>query len=392
MLSAIVKEFLQKFFKGYQCQKVSLKLECINRQQNIDLKGNKMAPYKTLLLILCLLTGPALAEKPWNDEHPKEYIVKEGDTLWGIADLFLTDPWKWPEIWHINHQIENPHLIYPGDIIKMVYIGGKLKLTLDRPGFSSNNHASVLDDGTIKLSPKTRVSKLDSVIPAIPLDAVQSFLVNNRVVSKETLEEAAYVVAGGDKHILMGVGDKLYARGEFEEQHKAYGVFRKGAPYIDPETEEFLGYQAIDLGLAKRLGVEDEIGTLRLLSSKQDIRIGDRLLPTIERKLESTFYPKSPNVDISGKIIHVFGGVRNVSQFNVVVINRGDREELAVGDVLAVYRQGERVRDRYTKELLSLPNERAGLLIVFRTFEKVSYGLILKADRVLKVMDEVKNP
>lgn len=344
---------------------------------------------KALLLSLCLTAGPLAAAEPWNENPPQEHVVKTGDTLWGIAEVFLKDPWLWPEIWHVNKQIENPHLIYPGDRIRLIYVEGKPMLTLDR---ADSGGKKVLSDGTIKLSPKTRVSPLDTVIPAIPLEAVQSFLVNNRVVKKDELEEAAYVIAGGQKHILMGVGDKFYARGEYEESDSAYGVFRKGEAYIDPDTEEVLGHQAIELGLAKRIGIEGEIATLRLLSTKQDIRLGDRLLPTLERKLDSVFYPKSPDVDIEGKIIHVFGGVRNVSQYNVVVLNRGERDQLTVGDVLAVHRQGEQVRDKYTKELLQLPSERAGLLVVFRVFEKVSYGLILKAARVLKVLDEVKNP
>lgn len=350
-----------------------------------------MVSYKNLLLILCLVAGPAMSVAPWSEEHPKEYIVQQGDTLWGIADLFLSEPWLWPEIWHINQEIENPHLIYPGDLIKMIYIDGKPMLTLNRSGFGQNLQ-KLVGDRTIKLSPSVRVSKLDSVIPAIPLEAIQSFLVNNKVVSEEALDGAPYVIAGGEKHILMGVGDKFYARGDFDDAYKSYGVYRKGPAYLDPITNEVLGFQALDLGLAKRLDVENDIGTLRLISTRQDIRIGDRLLPTVERKLNSTYYPKSPNDEISGQLIHVFGGVRNVSQFNVVVINRGDRDGLEIGDVMAVYRQGETVRDRYTKELLSLPSERAGLLMVFRTFEKVSYGLILKADRVLKVLDECKNP
>jgi nucleoid-associated protein YgaU len=342
--------------------------------------------FKALLLSLCLAAGPLTAADPWNDQHPKEHVVVKGDTLWGIADMFLKDPWLWPEIWHVNKQIKNPHLIYPGDRLRLVYIDGKQKLTVDRAG------ETILSDGTVKLSPQIRETPIDTVIPAIPLEAVQSFLSENRVVEKDTLDEAAYVIAGGDKHILMGVGDKFYARGQFDDGVTAYGVYRKGDAYVDPETQEILGYQAIDLGLAKRLELEDDVATLRLLSTKQDIRLGDRLLPTIQRKLDSVFYPKSPEVDIKGQIIHVFGGVRNVSQYNVVVLNRGERDQLALGDVLAVYRQGEKVRDKFTRELVKLPNERSGLLIVFRTFEKVSYGLILKADRVLKVLDEVRNP
>lgn len=348
-----------------------------------------------LIATLIMASGWAsAAEPPFKEAHPESYVVKKGDTLWGISETFLQDPWKWPEIWHANEQIENPHLIYPGDVVRLVYIGGKPRLTLDRPGTTGleGNRVTKMSDGTVKLSPKPRVSKLDSVIPAIPLDAVQSFLVDNRVVTEEDLDTAPYVIAGGDQRIVMGAGDKFYVRGDVDSSQTAYGIYRKGVPFKDPDTGEMLGWEAIQLGLSKLTDTDDEISTLRLLNTTQDIRVGDRLLPTFERKVDSVFYPKSPKVDIEGKIIHVFSGVRNVSQYNVVVLNRGERDTLAVGDVLAIYRRGEQVRDRFTSELLQLPDERAGLLIVFRTFEKVSFGLVLKAQKTLKVFDVVKNP
>jgi nucleoid-associated protein YgaU len=348
-----------------------------------------------LIVTLIAVSGwVSAAEPPFREAHPESYVVKKGDTLWGISETFLQDPWKWPEIWHANEQIENPHLIYPGDVIRLVYIGGKPRLTLDRPKTSGleGNNVTTLSDGTVKLSPKPRISKLDSVIPAIPLDAVQSFLVDNRVVEEEQLDNAPYVIAGGDQRILMGAGDKFFVRGEVDEQQTAYGIYRKGVPFRDPDTGENLGFEAIQLGLSKLTDTEGEISSLRMLSTTQDIRVGDRLLPTVERKVDSVFYPKSPNEEIEGKIIHVFSGVRNVSQYNVVVVNRGERESLAVGDVLAIYRKGEQVRDRFTSELLQLPDERAGLMIIFRTFEKVSFGLVLKAQKTLKVLDTVKNP
>ncbi|MEJ2670301.1 MAG: LysM peptidoglycan-binding domain-containing protein [Gammaproteobacteria bacterium] len=348
-----------------------------------------------ILIVLAMMGVGVLcaAEAPFRDSPPERYVVKKGDTLWGIADTFLRDPWKWPEIWYANEQIENPHLIYPGDVIRMVYVNGKPRLTVDRADTSDLGNARThMPNGTIKLSPRPRVSKLDSVIPAIPLDAVQSFLVDNRVVTETELDGAPYVVAGGDQRIVLGAGDKVYVRGKLIENQTAFGIYRKGAPFKDPDTGELLGWEAKQLGLSKLISIDDEISTLRLLNTNKDIRVGDRLLPTIERKVESVFYPRSPEVDIQGKIIHVFGGVRNVSQYNVVVLNRGERDSVAVGDVLAIFRKGERVRDRFTSELLQLPSERAGLLIIFRTFEKVSFGLVLKAQKTLKVFDVVKNP
>lgn len=342
-----------------------------------------------LALMVLVIQSTSLSAATFKANHPERYSVVEGDTLWDISEMFLKDPWKWPEIWHLNDQINNPHLIYPGDVIELIYIGNQPKLTLQR----RDKNVRVLSDGTVKLSPKARITPIDSVIPAIPLDAVQPFLVENRVVEPEVIEDSPYIIAGGDERIVMGSGDKIYARGDWAgTADQAYGVYRPGISYRDPDTNEMLGVQAVDLGLANIVEVNEDIATLKLLRSTQEIRISDRLLATVERKVDSTFFPKAPSTDIEGKIIHVFGGVRNVAQYSVIVINKGERDELAVGDVLAIYRVGEKVRDRFTSELLQLPSERSGLMIVFRTFEKVSFGLVLKSTRRMTLLDEVKNP
>ena len=365
--------------------------------------GIGMRFFKLMACALLLFSTPIWANDPWNENVPDQYIVKKGDTLWGISELFLADPWLWPEIWHANQQIENPHLIYPGDVVKLIYVDGKRMITVEPgPGRGvdvsdpdSETSKQLMNDGTLKLSPKARVSLIDSVIPAIPLEAIQGFINDNRVLDREEMDAAPYVIAGENQRILVGVGDSLYARDPFDKfsaDHKTYGIFRAGDAYFDPDTEEMLGFQALDLGLAKKIRVSDDVATLKLLSTNQEVRIGDRLLPTLERKLSSVFFPKSPDALIEGKIIHVFSGVRNVSHFDVVVVNKGEREQLQVGDVLAVFSQGETVRDTYTNELIKLPDERSGLMIIFRTFDKVSYGLILKAEKVLKVSDVVKNP
>ncbi len=318
--------------------------------------------------------------------HPEVYPVKEGDTLWDISSAFLSDPWLWPELWHVNPQIENPHLIYPGDLIKLVYINGKPSLTVERGPM-------VFKKGdTIKLTPQIRSEPLGSVIPAIPLEHIQSFLVNNRVLTEEEIEASPYILAGDEQHIIMGLDDYMYARGDWSEPHDAYGIYRKGTAYIDPDTKEVLGFAALDLGMGRLDRIDEDIARFKITESKEDIRPGDRMIPTEERKVDSIFYPKSPDTEVSGYILHVFSGVRNVSQYDVVVLNLGERAGMKVGDVLAVHSQGEIVRDKITKEMVKLPAERRGILMVFRTFEKVSYGLVLRAEAPLKVMDMVKNP
>jgi len=334
--------------------------------------------------LLVIATGVSAVEL--RPGHPDVYPVKDGDTLWDISSAFLKDPWLWPELWHVNPQIKNPHLIYPGDLIKLVYIDGKPSLTIERGPM-------VFKKGdTVKLTPQIRSEPLKSVIPAIPLELIQSFLVNNRVMTEEEIDSSPYILAGDESHIVMGLGDYLYARGDWENAHQAYGIYRKGPAYVDPETQEILGFAALDKGMARMETVEGDIARMKVTDSKEDIRPKDRLIPTEERKVDSIFYPKSPDGEVNGEILHVFSGVRDVSQNDVVVINRGAREGMMIGDVLAVKTKGEVVKDRITGELVKLPDQRRGIMMIFRTFEKVSYGLILRSEAPLSVGDVVTNP
>ncbi len=318
-------------------------------------------------------------------DHPDAYTVVKGDTLWDISETFLKSPWLWPEIWHVNPQIANPHLIYPGDVISLVYVGGKARLVLERGDGSR----------TVKLSPTARVEPLDTVIPAIPLDAISAFLKRSRVVDAEVLAQATYVIAGHEGRIITGGGDKLYAR-DYQDGgvtlYSSYGVYRPGDPYVDPDTGEVLGIEALEVGLGKIIEKEDEVSVMRLASSEQEIRLRDRLLPTEQVDVVPTFFPSSPKNEPDAKIISVLGGVGQVGQFDVVAINRGAREEIEVGNVMAIYHMSGAVKDRIRNDVVELPPERGGLLMVFRVFEKMSYGLVLKAQRPLAVMDELRSP
>lgn len=343
-----------------------------------------------LRLVGCCLIGMAVQASAveLKPGHPDVYPVKQGDTLWDISSAFLKNPWLWPELWHVNPQIENPHLIYPGDLIKLVYIDGQPALTVER----GPRTLTYKKGDAIKLTPQVRVQELASVIPAIPLQHIQSFLVNNRVLTENEIEKSPYILAGDEQHIVMGLDDYMFGRGDWSEPHQAYGIYRKGPAYVDPQTKEVLGFAALDLGMARFENAEKDVARFKITASREDIRPGDRLIPTEERKVDSVFYPKSPQGAVQGQILHVFSGVRNVSQYDVVVLNLGDRDGISIGDVLAVFAKGETVRDRVTKELVKLPDQRRGILMVFRTFEKVSYGLILRAEAPLKVLDVVKNP
>ncbi len=331
-----------------------------------------------LLLAVSLFSqaGDVLSLK---NGHPQTYVVKKGDTLWDISNMYLNSPWQWPEIWHVNPQVDNPHLIFPGDVLNLVYIGGKPKLVVKR-------------NRDVKLTPQVRISELDRAIPAIPLDSIAPFLSHSRVLDNGELDKAPYVLAGKDGHIVTGAGDELFARGYFQDDEDTYGIFRRGKPFVDPDTNEFLGMQALAIASSKLLSTEDDIGTLALNVTNEEVRIGDRLLPDEEVKIQSNFYPSAPAGDLHGYIIAVEGGVSQIGAMDVVVLNKGARDGIEIGHVLAIYRAGETVRDTVTNEIVKVPDTRSGLLMVFKAFDKVSYGLVLKASRPLAVNDKVQTP
>lgn len=335
-----------------------------------------------------LITAGAWAEDVQiRSDRPDSYRVTEGDTLWDISGKFLENPWMWPEIWQVNPQIDNPHLIYPGDIVSLVYMDGKPRLNVER-----GQQTVKLAPGTEKLSPKIRYEPVAAAIPAIPLDAINSFLTGSRIVMPNEYNNAPYVLAGEDGRLVTGAGDFLYARGQIDSNVPVYGIYRKGKSFRDPVTGEFLGYQALDIGSVKVAAINDDIATMDITRTSQEIRIEDRLLPNADRAVESTFYPKAPEQDINGVIMTVEGGVTQVGRMNVVAINKGGRDSLQAGDVLAIHKDGKVVKDRITGRPVKLPDERAGLLMVFRVFEKMSFAIVLDATRPLAINDKVLNP
>ncbi len=350
-------------------------------------------------IIIGIIAAAFLSFNVWAQEsvlktgHPDEYTVKKGDTLWDISSTFLNSPWKWPEIWHANPQIENPHLIYPGDLIKLVYIDGQPRLTSERtlklvPGSAGAGGINA----TEKLSPQVRIVPNEEAITAIPLDRIDSFLSRSRVLEDEkTLTKAPYILAGPQQRIVAGAGDEAYARGNFGDLTN-FGVYRKGQVFVDPKTREVLGLHALGIGSVSLKSIKGDVATVNVVRANEEVRIGDSLLPSEDRSTSSVFYPSGPDTDIQGSIIAVEGGVTQVGKYNVVMINRGTREGIKEGNVLAIYKKGEVVADRVTGGKVALPDERAGLLMVFRTFKKMSFALVLEADRPLLVGDSLQNP
>jgi hypothetical protein len=243
----------------------------------------------------------------------------------------------------------------------------------------------------VNLEPQVRYEPLETAIPTIRLDAIQGFLVQNRIVDPEILVAAPYVVQGDSERLVLGGGDRLYVRGVLPES-ESFNVVRRGPLYVDPDTKEVLGREATYIGLGQAVAQDNDIATMFMTDTREEVQIGDRVLPTEERRVDSNFFPSAPDGEIRGQIISVFGGVTQVGQYDVVVINRGEREGMEVGNVLAIYKKGALARDRIANETVRLPSERAGLMMIFRTFEKLSYGLVMITERPLAVLDEVRNP
>ena len=318
-------------------------------------------------------------------DHPDTYTVKKDDTLWDISGRFLKQPWYWPEIWHVNNQIANPHLIFPGDVIKLVYIDGEKRLTVSARSLGPSSNIE-------KLKPQIYATPINEAIATIPLDEINAFLSKSRLLEEEELEIAPYVLAGDSQRLILGAGDKFYARGQFADDVAAYSIYRKDKVYADPETGETLGVQVMDIGSGNMQSIKGDIATLNVTRAIKEIRISDRLMPNEERSIESTFFPSPPANTIEGVIIGVEGGAVRAGMLDVVILNRGKREGLDVGNVLAVYKRGEVVEDKVAKDEVELPEVRAGLLMVFKLYNKLSLALVMKATQPLTANDIVRNP
>jgi hypothetical protein len=354
---------------------------------------NKLTGFFLGLIFSCSVI--AAGHATLNPNHPERYVVVKGDTLWDIAGRFLNEPWRWPDVWQANPQINNPHLIFPGDTLVLSFVDGKPQITVAGRGASSNHDtAKDLKGSMVKLSPKVRTTPIPNAIPAIPIDAIQQFLTRPYVADKQQLDNAPYIVDFADEHIAGGAGFRAYVRSINEGKHRKYDVVRPGKPYHDALTGEVLGHEALFIAssILQRTG---DPATILLETTELEVLKGDRLIPAIEDKPLTTFFPKPPKKKVHGSIIAVLNGVSQIGQYNVVVVDRGQVDGIEVGTVLAIDQKGELVRDSVTEnsaDTILLPDERAGTLMIFRTFPRVSFGLVMDATKALHVYDRVRNP
>lgn len=364
----------------------------------------------------------AKTEKPiaLAENAPGSYTVVKGDTLWDISGRFLKEPWRWPEIWNMNRdQIKNPHWIYPGDVIKLTFdADGRPVLSIASGG---SGDSSGVVGGAVKLTPQVRVDSLALAIPSIPSRAIAPFLSLPLVVDEGALLNAPKIVATEDSRVIIGAGNTAYAVGLNPKMGIKWQVYRPGRELIDPVTKEVLGYEASYLG-DSRVSRFGESSTLEIVRSTQEINRGDRLTPTVESTLPS-YSPRAPEKSVNGSIVSVFGSVDEGAQYSIVALGLGKREGIEIGHVLATLQRGEVVstkdsgggsttfgsglrsllasvstdstkksEDAVVGSEVKLPDERNGLVFVFRVFEKVSYGLVMSSRRPIKVGDVVQTP
>ncbi len=346
-------------------------------QKTVKAKITEQAPRETII---------------YEPESAELYTVQKGDTLWDISSHFLRDPWLWPEIWYKNPQIDNPHLIYPGDQLAIIYIGGQKRVQLVKRGdvFKQTQGLKV-----VKISPRIHSKPLDSSIPSIPIDSIRQLLARPIVIDEKELASAAYILSSVDQHLANSTDDVIYVRGiDPNSKEGKYHIFRPNKPIEDTITGEVYGYESLYLGEAKILKHGDP-ASLRITSSTREILRDDRLIPVGNLDLERDFFPTPANADIDGRVISILDGISQVGQFSTIAINLGARDNIQVGNLIQINHLGDVVRDRYEADpnfLIKLPDERSGIALVIKTYEKMSFCLILEAVTPIKVDDLIVSP
>jgi LysM repeat protein len=336
--------------------------------------------------------APAPTAEAIKPSAPTQYTVKRGDTLWGISNVFLKNPWEWPEIWYVNPKIQNPHLIYPGDVLVLAYDkGGHPQITIGMAG-------------TLHLNPSLRSSALDESIPMIPLASIAAFLSRPAVLSRDEVKKAPYVLAFPDEHQAAGDDQVVYARGLAGSPAGArYSVMHIGDPIVDPESGKTLGYEGIYAATAVVQRPASVTRTLLVDAARETLR-GDCMVPDASTT-PLNFSPRAPSQKVRGQIISVIDNVTLIGQYNIVAINRGAHDGVVPGTILAIDEAGDVVDDRgpasyadternwlgFTKSV-RLPTERAGTLLVFKSYDDMSFGLVVGASTPMRIADVVRNP
>lgn len=390
----------------------------------------------TIVAILGLVWGSVQAQDvELRDDHPRQYVVQEGDTLWDIASRFLTRPWQWPAIWQANPQIADPHLIFPGDIISLEFVGGEPRLTMSR------------DDSIRRLGPEIRREDISGPIATIPFDAIEPFLRNPRIVTQEELDELPYVIANYDQRVFAGPGDRTYVRGledarvgqevvlaeltyQFEDRSAGEDQIqlrrnrmRQGpaqvASYERPSSsiwkatfgqmERFdfpvIGYELWEAARARVIKVGDPT-IIEILSGRREVAEGHYVLPVDFHVYDANFYPQAMDeVPEGANVLTISDAYFGVGHYQIVAISLGTADGIEAGHTFSTFRPGDTIRDDQKYPLMSraafreserrfvtLPDEFSGRLMVFRPFERISYAIVLEGGREVRVNDRLDHP
>ncbi len=338
--------------------------------------------------------GVPLSELAAN--APDSYTVKRGDTLWGISSMFLKSPWRWPELWGMNlEQIRNPHLIFPGQVLYLDKTDGRARLRLGQ---------QVGPDGTVKLSPRVRSSALgDGAIPSIPFHLIEPFLTEAVIFQTNELEASPRIVGTQEGRVVLGKGELAYVRGEIAPQRE-FRIFREPKALRDPTTQEILGFEATYVGAAEYIrpgetrnaadGKPEIVpATFSVTAAKLEAGVGDRLAPTPPREF-SNYAPHAPQNPIEGRIVSIYGDALTAGQNQIVALNKGSADGVERGHVLALWSSGQRIIDKTdpSRQMIKLPDERHGMLFVFRVFDRMSYALILSVKSPVSAGDKFTQP
>ncbi|CAD7837266.1 MAG: Uncharacterized protein with LysM domain, COG1652 [Olavius algarvensis Gamma 3 endosymbiont] len=332
----------------------------------------------------------------YEPEFPETYIVQEGDTLWDISTVFLRDPWFWPEIWFKNPQVEDPHLIYPGDTLAIIYIGGERRVQILNRG-EDGSVVSQTSQGLriVKVNPRVRSQPIDATIASIPIDALRHLLERPIVIDLDTLRKSAYVLSSLDDHLINSINDKLYVRKlDMSNGNGRYQIYRPDRPLFDPITDELLGYQALYVGESKLL-LRGDPASIRVTNSEREILRDDRVMPMDNTNFERDFIPRPPETDVSGEIVALLDAISQTGIYQTIAINLGQRDGLESGNILRIRRTGNDIPDPAEEDprfRVKLPDEQVGMAMVIRSFEKMSYALIMEADFPVTANDYVESP
>ena len=335
-------------------------------------------------LICCLLTTFTFADTVKIHENaPDSHVVVKGDTLWDISAKFFKDPWRWPQIWGLNKDtIKDPHWIYPGDVVYLDRSSGTLRVgSAKQDGSDASN--------TVKLSPRVYVQDNGSqAIPSIAAKAIEPFLSRPLVIEKDELSNAPTIVGTFEKRVLLATGDVAYVKGLPKDQGLLWQIYHPGNALIDPDSKEILGYEAVYLGDAA-VEKHADVSTLKIGKTLEAIGKGDRLIQA-SNEVSGSYIPRVPDGQISARIISIYAGVSQAGQHSIITLNKGLRDGLQNGHVLALYRKGDIVKS--SGENITLPDTRYGLAFVFRTFDKVSYALVMRTQLPVQLFDNALTP